>query len=131
MGIQTSGEPEKVEPVCRGKAFRDGMAKLDLKGACLQVAIQPSYHQFQWQGTTYQFKCLPFGTTSVYKVPKASDRHTLSTWNQTDYLRRRHTTSPPVQIIAGSSCGTDMPNVRGTRPYDKQEEVSPVTSAIS
>jgi len=64
-GIQTSGEPERVEPICWDRALQDGrapsspfpnatrdwVAKLDLKDAYLQVAIHPSYHkflQFQW-----------------------------------------------------------------------------------
>ena len=49
----------------------DWMAKLDLKDAYLQVAIDPNYHQFlqfQWQGSTYQFKCLPFGLSAAPRV---------------------------------------------------------------
>jgi len=49
----------------------DWMVKLDLKDAYLQVAIHPHYHhflQFQWQGSTYQFKCLPFGLSVAPRV---------------------------------------------------------------
>ena len=47
------------------------MAKLDLKDAYLQVPIHPDHHQFlqfQWEGKTYQFKCLPFGLSAAPRV---------------------------------------------------------------
>ena len=37
----------------------------------LEVAIHPHYHwfvQFQWQGSTYQFKCLPYGLSAAPQV---------------------------------------------------------------
>jgi len=46
-------------------------------------------------------------------------------------LHKQHTASPPVQTSTGSSCDADIPTVQGTRPYNKQEEISSVTSAIS
>ena len=49
----------------------DWMVKLDLKDAYLQVPIHQEYQsllQFQWQGKTYQFVCLPFGLTSAPRV---------------------------------------------------------------
>jgi len=49
----------------------DWMVKLDLKDAYLQVAIHPHYHHFlqlQWRGSTYQFKCLPFGPSVAHCV---------------------------------------------------------------
>ena len=45
--------------------------KLDLKDAYLQVPIHPDHHkflQFQWEGKTYQFKCLPFGLSVAPRV---------------------------------------------------------------
>ena len=49
----------------------DWMAKLDLKDAYLQVPIHPDHYQFlqfQWEGKTYQFKCLPFGLSAAPRV---------------------------------------------------------------
>lgn len=47
------------------------MVKLDLKDAYLQIPIHPAHHQFlkfQWEGETYQFRCLPFGLSSAPRV---------------------------------------------------------------
>ena len=43
---------------------RDWMAKIDLKDAYFLVPVMKDHQkflQFQWQGCTYQFHCLPFG----------------------------------------------------------------------
>ena len=44
------------------------MTKVDLKDAYFMIPIASSQRellQFQWQGTTYQFNCLPFGLSSA------------------------------------------------------------------
>ena len=47
----------------------DWMTKVDLKDAYFMIPIAPRRQrellQFQWQGTTYQFNCLPFGLSSA------------------------------------------------------------------
>ena len=46
----------------------DWMTKVDLKDAYFTIPIAPCQRellQFQWQGTTYQFNCLPFGLSSA------------------------------------------------------------------
>ena len=46
----------------------DWMTKVDLKDAYFMVPIATNQRRllrFQWQGTTYQFKCLPFGLSSA------------------------------------------------------------------
>jgi len=56
--------PDMIQPA-------DWMVKLDLKDAYLQVPIHQEHQsllQFQWQGKTYQFVCLPFGLTSAPRV---------------------------------------------------------------
>ena len=43
---------------------KDWMAKIDLKDAYFLVPVikdNQKFLQFQWQGHTYQFHCLPFG----------------------------------------------------------------------
>ena len=47
------------------------MASIDLKDAYLSVKIwedHQKYLQFQWQGSTYEFCCLPFGLSSAPRV---------------------------------------------------------------
>ena len=49
----------------------DWMASVDLKDAYLSVAIwedHRKYLRFQWQGSTYEFWCLPFGLSSAPRV---------------------------------------------------------------
>ena len=49
----------------------DWMASVDLKDAYLSVAIwedHRKYLRFQWQGSTYEFRCLPFGLSSAPRV---------------------------------------------------------------
>ena len=49
----------------------DWMASVDLKDAYLSVAIwedHRKYLRFQWQGSTYEFRCLSFGLSSTPRV---------------------------------------------------------------
>ena len=49
----------------------DWMTKVDLKDAYFMIPLATSQKQlvqFQWQGETYQFNCLPFGLTSAPRV---------------------------------------------------------------
>ena len=46
----------------------DWMTKVDLKDAYFMIPMAPSQRRllrFQWQGTVYQFNCLPFGLSSA------------------------------------------------------------------
>ena len=151
-GVQTSGEPERAEPICWSRALQDGRSPSSAipyptRGLDGQTRPEeripsgsnrpklPPVSPVPMAGEHISVQMPPIWpiscTMSVYEVAKASDRPTTPTWNQTDYLPGRHITAPSVQTTAGSLGGTDMPTIRGAGPHDKQEEVSPVTNTTS
>ena len=64
----------KMEGICRVKELLrkgDWMCSVDLKDAYLSVAIAKhhrKYLRFVWEGTTYEFTCLPFGLCSAPRI---------------------------------------------------------------
>ena len=86
----------------------DWMASIDLKDAYLSVTIWEDHHKylwFQWQGSTYEFHCLPFGLSStshvftkLMKLVVARERGFLST-GELARLIGKMTATLPVDFL--------------------------------